>query len=127
MVFISETKGFIFLVAQEVSYFYLKNWTPLMKIRLISVQLYIRVDQIQDIVIFRFKLFDSLLNYLVLMVLEVYSKFLNKLNSIRKNRAFFLVQSNLCTTTTLGIWKKWSLFKSGRYSEGQTVKNFFFN
>ncbi len=33
-----------------------------------------------------------------------------------------LIQSNLCTTTTLGTKKKWSLFWGGRYSEGQSVK-----
>jgi hypothetical protein len=35
------------------------------------------------------------------------------------------IQSNLCTTTTLGTGKKWSLFKGGHYSEGQAVKNMF--
>jgi hypothetical protein len=35
---------------------------------------------------------------------------------------YFMIQSNLCMTTTLGTGKKWSLFGGGRYSEGQTVK-----
>ena len=30
-----------------------------------------------------------------------------------------IIQSNLCTATTLGTRKKWSLFRGGRYSEGQ--------
>jgi hypothetical protein len=39
-----------------------------------------------------------------------------------QNGSKMKIQSNLCTTTTLGTGKKWSLFKGGRYSEGQTVK-----
>jgi hypothetical protein len=31
------------------------------------------------------------------------------------------IQSNLCTSTTHGTRKKWSLFRGGRYSEGQTL------
>ena len=44
------------------------------------------------------------------------------------------IQSNLCTTTTLGTGKKWSLFGGGRYSEGRTerlinflIKKFHYN
>jgi hypothetical protein len=36
-----------------------------------------------------------------------------------------IVQPYLCTTTTLGNGKKWSLFEGGCYLEGQTVKLIF--
>ena len=59
----------------------------------------------------------------------LWSVFFNKRNSQLANFYdefnVWVVQSNLCITTTLGTKKKWSLFRGGRYSEGQPVK--FFN
>ena len=34
----------------------------------------------------------------------------------------FNIQSNLCTTATLGTPKKWPLLRGGRYSKGPPIK-----
>ncbi len=56
-----------------------------------------------------------------------FKKYIN--DSFKKLLSYYdriYIQSNLCIATTLGTGKKWSLFRGGRYSEGQLVKLFFF-